>query len=441
MVRSLFAIGLVVALTFSSLAGPRRPPVPSPPWPTYHQDNFRAGSYPEPPLDAASPEWSTSALDGAIYAEPVWQGNVVYVGTENDTVYAIDRLTGRIRWSRHLAAPAALASLPCGDINPLGITGTPVIARHRLYVAAETASGAHMLYALSLATGRVTARWPVDPRGSSPSAQQQRAALSYRDGTVYVPLGGLYGDCGPYHGYVIAVSVARHAPDRIFEVPSAREGAIWAPSGLSIGRYGRIYLATGNGSSVRSYDGGDSIIALRPSLHEVQYWAPPNWAYLNAADLDLGSTGPMLLPHHRLFQIGKAGVGYLLSSLALPGVSAPIYQAAVCSGAYGGDAFAAGRIFIPCADGLFAVGVPSANTLRLLWGVRGFLAGPPVVGGGVVFTVNISQSRLVLISETSGKVLETLALPGSVHFDAPSLAPSQVLVPAGSRLVAFRLVP
>ena len=70
--------------------------------------------------------------------------------------------------------------------------------------------------------------------------QSQRAALSLNGGTVYIPFGGRYGDCGSYHGWVAGAAVARAGPGAtttfILPTPNAgdHEGGFWAPSGAAI---------------------------------------------------------------------------------------------------------------------------------------------------------------------------------------------------------------
>src|SRR4029077_298853 len=112
--------------------------------------------------------------------------------------------------------------LPCGDIDPLGITGTPVIdaASRTLFVDAMTtpdgggATKKHILVALAIDDGSLRPGWPFDVSavraGSvifNPAFQNQRAALALLGGVLYVPYGGHYGDCGDYHGWVVGVPV------------------------------------------------------------------------------------------------------------------------------------------------------------------------------------------------------------------------------------------
>jgi PQQ-like domain len=96
-------------------------------WPTYQHDAGRSGLDPnEASVTTVSAGWNTQ-LDEKMYAQPLVAGSLVYAATENDTVYALDVTTGAVVWQQHLAAPARLSQLPCGNIDPYGITGTPVI--------------------------------------------------------------------------------------------------------------------------------------------------------------------------------------------------------------------------------------------------------------------------------------------------------------------------
>ncbi|HEY3810510.1 MAG TPA: PQQ-binding-like beta-propeller repeat protein, partial [Acidimicrobiales bacterium] len=96
-------------------------------WVTYGQDSARHGvDSSAPPVGEVRPLWTSSKLDGAVYAEPLVVGSAVIVATEDDSVYALDATTGSLRWMRHLATPVAGSTLPCGNIDPSGITGTPV---------------------------------------------------------------------------------------------------------------------------------------------------------------------------------------------------------------------------------------------------------------------------------------------------------------------------
>lgn len=97
-------------------------------WPTYQHDAARSGVDPDQGVvTGITPAWTT-ALDESIFAQPLVIGSTVYAATENNTVYALDASNnGAQLWQRHLSTPVPLNQLPCGNIDPYGITGTPVI--------------------------------------------------------------------------------------------------------------------------------------------------------------------------------------------------------------------------------------------------------------------------------------------------------------------------
>src|SRR3954454_11389908 len=97
-------------------------------WPTYHRDGARTGVDPnEPALTPVRAAWTSPQLDGAVYAEPVVVGTTVFVATEKESVYALDEGDGHIVWRTNLGTPVRKSTLPCGNIDPLGITGPPVV--------------------------------------------------------------------------------------------------------------------------------------------------------------------------------------------------------------------------------------------------------------------------------------------------------------------------
>ncbi len=164
-----------------------------------------------------------------MFAQPLVVGSEVIVATENNTVYALDESAGAVRWSRHLASPVR-AGLPCGNIDPSGITGTPVadVTTGRLWVVTFTGQPAyrHTLWELDVATGRTVAQRPIDVSGSDPRAQQERGALVLLGSRIYVPFGGLYGDCSDYKGRVVGAPVSGSGPLVSFTTPNERQAGI-----------------------------------------------------------------------------------------------------------------------------------------------------------------------------------------------------------------------
>jgi outer membrane protein assembly factor BamB len=407
-------------------------------WLTYHRSLARTGY----DARAAAPRhvrnlW-TASIDGDAYAQPLIARGKVIVATENDSVYALDARTGRTRWRAHLGTPVPQDDLPCGNIDPTGITGTPAIDAHERTVYAVTFErpAHHTLVALALTNGAVRWRRPIDPAGADPKVHQERAALSLSRGRVYVAYGGLYGDCGNYHGWVIAASAS--GPDgslSTFRVPTHREGGIWAPPGAAIDRAGNLYVATGNGDS-SSFDFGNAVIRLSPDLRRSDFFAPREAGSLNSSDTDLGSTGPLLLPDRRVFAIGKSGVGYLLSTERLGGIGGQLFSRTVCSAAFGASTYARGLIYVPCDDGLRVLRL-RARSFEQAWRGPSFRAGPPIVAGRTAWDVDLDAGRLYAFDAHSGRV-EFRAATGQVdHFASPAEAGGRVYVAAKRRLLAF----
>jgi outer membrane protein assembly factor BamB len=411
-------------------------------WTTYHGSNLRNGydQY-EPSIHSPLLAWKYSGLDGNIYAEPLLVNRILYIATEGDSVYAFNETSGFIIWKTNLGTPVAGSSLPCGDIDPSGITGTPVIdvASHTIYVVAFLSPGNHVLFALNTINGAVVFQKTVDPSGANPLNYQQRAALALANGYVYVAYGGLFGDCGDYHGWVIGVPTNGMGSSISYRVPSGIDAGIWAPSGPAIDSSGNIYVVTGNSGSTASFDYGESVIKLSPKLQVLSYFAPSDWVSLNSGDTDLGSIGPILLPGNLIFQLGKDGVGYLLDSNNLGGIGGYIFSQRECGGAYGGAAFANSTIFVPCDDGLVALQLNSGSSpsFTKLWSSRQFFAGPPIVAGGAVWTIDTGNSVLYAFSTQDGSMLFSYNLGTVDHFASPTSGNGYVFVGAGSSVYAF----
>ncbi len=409
-------------------------------WLTYQHDAGRSGMGTAGP-SANTPRlaWRSSALDGAVYAQPlVFDGRVI-VATENDSIYALSAGEGKVVWRTHLGTPVPRSRLPCGNIDPTGITGTPVIdaSAGLVFAVAFVQPGIHELIGVDATSGRVRFRRRVDAPGSDPLVQQQRGALTLANGHVYVPYGGLFGDCGPYHGLVVAVASDGRGPLRSYQVPTGRAGGIWAPSGLTVGPGGDLYAATGNSDSSGAFDFGDSVIRLSPDLRPLDSFAPPNWVALNTGDVDLGSVGPTLLPGGLVFQVGKEGVGYVLRARDLGGIGGQLGSAPVCSAAFGATAHHGTTIFVPCVDGLVAVRVRADRSLSIGWRGPAFNTGPPVVAGGVVWSLDLGSGTLYGFDEATGRVVARTSTGPVAHFAAPSVAGGSIYVAATTRILAF----
>jgi polyvinyl alcohol dehydrogenase (cytochrome) len=397
---------------------------PAAAWPTYGRDFARsdvaAGLAAPGPLTVS---WRVH-LDGAVYGQPLLVGSLVIAATENDSVYGLDQATGRVIWRRHVGTPVPLADLPCGNIDPLGITGTPVYdqASGLVYAVAETTGYHHVLVGVSVRDGSLQVRRDIPAPDGQPRYDQQRPALTIEHGRVYVAFGGLYGDCGPYRGSVVGVPLSGAGPIISYVVPTPREGAVWGTAGPVMGTDGTLYVSAGNGEQAGTgYDGSDSVIALSPGLHRIGVFAPSTWADDNAHDLDLGSTQPALLPDGMLLADGKRGTAYLVDSAHLGGVGGQVAQAAVCE-AYGGTAVQGSVVYEPCAQGGPAAVSTAGHTIRVLWRGPSQAQGSPVIGGGRVWVTDYQGGTLYELDQATGATTASLALGITLpHFSSMSM--------------------
>ena len=424
-------------------------------WTVYHGDPAGHGVATAPgTVDTTAPAWVTPALDGQIYGEPLVSAGRIYVATENDTVYALSAGTGKVAWSRHLATPVPASSLPCGDITPTaGITGTPVIdaARREIFVVADQEAGghpAHVLAGLSTATGQVEMTRDVDPPGADTAALLQRTGLNLAGGRVVFGFGGNDGDCATYRGRVVSVPETGGTP-AMFTVdgkPGQSQGAVWMGGGApAVDAAGHVWVSVGNGSvsqASRGYDDSDSALDLTPSMKLLQYFAPASWASDNAHDLDL-STEPALLPGGQVLIAGKSAIPYLLDGAHLGGIGGQLATAApVCAANIDGGTAVTGRtVYLPCVAGIVAVRVTASPPgVRLAWNSRTG-GGPPIVAGGLVWTIS-QGGWLYGLDPGTGHVRRQAPIgTGANHFPTPGVGAGLLLAPAGNRVVAFRIGP
>jgi hypothetical protein len=294
-------------------------------------------------------------ISGNVYAQPLYiEGGpggraMVIAVTESNNVYALDALTGTVIWQRHVGAPVT-SGLPCGNISPLGITGTPVVhlpSRSLFFDAMiDGATKKHFIYSLNVDTGATNPGWPVDVNATAmyqgvtftSLVQNQRGALELVNGVVYVPYSGHYGDCGTYHGWVIGVPINNPSSVTAWAT-TAIGGGIWGHGGVASDGT-NMFVITGNTFNTGGHwGGGEAIIRLQAgpvfSGNALDYWAPTNWFSLDNGDIDLGGCGAVLInvpgatPSQLVLALGKDGNAYLLNRNNLGGIIAPVASANV----------------------------------------------------------------------------------------------------------------
>src|SRR5579862_3534044 len=162
-------------------------------------------------------------ISGNVYAQPLYIENgpgqkaMVIVATEANNVYALDALNGSLIWSTNVGPPVSTSGvLPCGNVIPVGISGTPVVdlpSRSLFFNAMiklpSPGTAKHFVFSLNVDTGALNPGWPLDVESKAKSGtivfnslpQGERGALAVVGTNLFVPYGGLFGDCGTYHGW------------------------------------------------------------------------------------------------------------------------------------------------------------------------------------------------------------------------------------------------
>jgi len=312
----------------------------------------------------------TLKVDGDVYAQPLYlqaidvpgkgKHNVLFVATENDSVYAFDADSPSATplWHINFAnssngvTPVPERDTDCFFIVPqVGVTSTPAIdlKTGTLYVLARTKESKGLLHAavfkqrlhaLAITTGAEKFGGPVEIQASvkgtgsghaagqipfDPQRENPRAALLLANATVYLAWGSSC-DVGPYHGWLMAYDAQTLAQKSVFNTsPDASDSAIWqGDAGPAADKDGNIFVVTGNGefdAATNGRDFGDSVLKLSsqgPTLKLLDYFTPSNQVQLNERDNDLGSSGPVLLPDqpgahpHVLVTAGKEGKIYVI---------------------------------------------------------------------------------------------------------------------------------
>ncbi|HVI06853.1 MAG TPA: hypothetical protein VND65_01020 [Candidatus Binatia bacterium] len=345
---------------------------------TYHYDNNRTGwDQNETILTPSNVNTSnfgllnTVALDDQVDAQPLYvpgvnitagghkgSHNVVYVVTENDTVYAIDADAGTVLLSVHLGAPVVFP-LGCNNNGPnVGITSTPVIdtTSDTLYLIAyvqEGAGPAYYLHALDLGSladkitpQLVTASHTLSDGSTfnfNATYQRQRPALLEANGNIYAGFGSFCDfNANLSRGWLLGWNASTLAPvssNQVFDTLASNQddfflSSIWMSGyGPAADDEGNIVFVTGNSDySGNSYNGVTSIqestIKVSSDLSTVvDLFTPSNQSSLDQGDTDFGSGGALVLPDqpghvpHLIVAAGKDGNMYLMDGDRLGGYS------------------------------------------------------------------------------------------------------------------------
>jgi hypothetical protein len=484
---------LKVSLLFTLLAGglPARGAVNV--W-LYHNHLSRDGLYISPVFTNSVVAGLTldttfnGTVAGNVYAQPLYiEGGpggraVVIAATETGDVYALDAFAGTVVWHTNLASPVVSGNQNCGNIFPSGITGTPVVdlPSRTLFLNAITFSSLsstvkHLIYSLNVDTGLLNPGWPLSVNSNAVSGaivfdsldQGERGALTIIGSTLYVPYGGLDGDCGTYHGWVVGVPL--NDPSTVMAwATTAPGGGAWAVGGIASDGV-EPFVATGNTftASPHPWGGGEAILHLTPSLvlsnGTANYWSPTNWLSLDNSDTDLGGSGPILVdvpgatPSNLVVALGKDGNMYLLNRTNLGGISAPVAKATVAGGAIIQAAATyqtTNGTYVVFANGgnlnSYRIGASSPPTITKAWsGYEGGNGSPfvtstdgsnSVIVWGVGAGAGGSQKLYAFNGETGATLFNsTTTIAGASEFITGIVARNRLYVAGANKIYSFSL--
>jgi hypothetical protein len=443
-VSALIATSVAATATADGAGRPHQPNV-SHEWTAYHGNVLRTGhSTSMPKFRGHLHVVKNIGLDGAVYASPIVARGLTIVATENDTVYAFGP-KNRLVWKRRLGRPSPAGERPCGNIDPLGITGTPIFNRADglVYVAPEFSGNppTHRLYALHIGSGKIAFHRTLDLRGVAREAMQERGALTIADGRVWVPFGGLAGDCGQYKGRVVGWRLNGSGKPIKYTVPTAHEAGIWAPPGPTVTRDGSLYVAVGNGASGVGdrYDHSDSVLRINGRANLTGSFSPTTWATDNEADLDLGSQGPAIVHGKWVFIAGKSGTAYVLHARHLGGIGGQVSKRNICT-SFGGTAVLGSVVYAPCTDGVKAIRIGPRGRMRVLWKADGTTTGSPVIGGGAVWALDTGTGILHALGKAGGRSRAAVSVGAVSRFATPALSGRRIFVGtlSGLTIVSYR---
>lgn len=329
-------------------------------------------------------------VDDEIYAQLLYLGglevggrvrNVVFVATMNDSVYAFDADDAdpaplwHVNYTDpdHGVTPVPTADLGGGmcpkykDIShQVGITSTPAIdaSSGTMYFVARTKeSGSYVqrLHAIDVRTGAPRAGSPVIIQASAagtgvasqggivkldPKLNNQRMAVTLVDKSIYLGFAS-HCDTGAYHGWVLRYDADTLAQTGVFTTtPNGEKGGVWMSGAApAVDDAGNLYLTVGNGTSDTESGGNDysqSFLELTANTSGIQvsdWFTPWNYVRTNGQDLDVGSSGPILIPNSNLLLGGgKEGRLYLLNRQKLGNfdpTGKQVYQEFFLNGARG----------------------------------------------------------------------------------------------------------
>jgi hypothetical protein len=391
------------------------------------------------------------ALDGTVDASAIYlhgakiQGathDVFFVTTTYGKTIAIDADSGTVLWEYTPSSYAALA----GTYRIT--TATPVADPDRQSIYAASPDG--MIRKLAVADGHV--EWETSIT-KLPEREKIASSLNFDRGHVLATTGGYIGDAPPYQGHVAVLDAATGnllavwnslCSDRAGLIDPAScaesDSAIWGRAGAVIDTAtGNIYVATGNGLWDGLTNWGDATLELNASATQLLgNFTPVNTDQLNASDLDVGSTSPVLLGGGLVLQGGKDGTLRLLDWSVMQGTAGHKGNELQVTQTPGGDRLFTAPAVLRDATGVKVFVADNSGTqawalsgirLQSLWS-NGHKGTSPVVADGLLYVYD-PGGGLRVYDATTGNAVTTLACGGG-HWNSPIVVGGRVALPEGN---------
>ncbi|HEY6782105.1 MAG TPA: PQQ-binding-like beta-propeller repeat protein [Candidatus Dormibacteraeota bacterium] len=404
------------------------------------------------------------ALGGTVDSSPVYlhgalvngaKHNVVVATTTYGKTLAIDADSGRILWT--FTPPGYAGWAGSSQIT----TASPLIDPDGQFVYAASPDG--LIHKLMLADGSEdpTGTWPVSVTHDA-KREKLAAALNTDGQDIVVATGGYLGDAPTYQGHVVLMNRASGRLERVFNTLCANRHTVLIPSSCSasdsaiLSRSGpviepgghRILIDTGNAPWNGTTNFGDSVLELTfPGLTLRQSYTPTDEEHLNANDLDLGSSAPVLLGHDRVVLAGKDGIMRVLALSKLDGhlpasaqarhhpLGGEVQQLPIPGG---GELFTAPAVWQRDGHTTMFVADEQATAAYVLRSGRLYQAWAngnpgtsPVLAGGLLYVYDPSAGGINVYHPGSPRPIAKLTgAPG--HWNSPIVVDGHIVEPEGN---------
>jgi len=429
-----------------------------------------------------------AVFTGSMYASPLYLENgphgkgVFFAVTTGNDVFALDETTGAVVWTHNIGPSPANSGAGCGGLHPIGIVSTPVIdAQARtIFVAGAVGTATidrHEVHALSVDDGSERSGWPVNVAtlrsGTlqfSAQPHNQRSALSLVKGTLYVAYGGHVGDCGPYHGWVVAIDT--HDPTKAGAWATGGQGeGIWASGGMASDGNG-VFAVTGNATSgTTTHLDSEEVVHITglgtlDRATSKNFYYPAIWHDLDAGDADFASNSPVYLevpgatPPTLVAAVSKVGHLYLLDSKNLGGMNGHVVDFALGTNAFTSPtvytstqgvhlALTVGGVVCPGfspALGITSVSIPpgAPPVPRVAWCVTSAGATSPITtstdGKTQALVWFMNADKLNAVDGDTGSVVfagGADSCPNVNHWTSPIAVKGRIVVAASGRLCSW----